>query len=177
MRKVMPWTVLVLALAMVPTAGTAQEEGRRGMRPPAEAQQRRAELERQIRQQFLAQLAVRLDLTREQRGRLVEVLEEGAEARRVLAAESRQLRHDLMTAVRDEDAPMAVYEELLAGLREVRERERSLEEREATSLSAFLDARQQAMFLMMRMQLNERVRRMQGFGRGGPGGGGGAGLY
>lgn len=172
--KGLTWLVMVLALA--PAAAMAQGRPGEG-RPPAEArQERRAELERQVRGRFIAQVGQRLGLTEEQRTRLHGVLEEGAEARRALAADGRALRMRLMTAVRSDATPTSTYEEILAGLRDLRAREQALEEREAAALSRFMDARQQAMFLMMRMQLNERIRRMQGppagRGRGGGMGGG-----
>jgi hypothetical protein len=78
-----------------------------------------------------------------------------------------------MQAVR-RDAPAAAYEELLQRMAELRARELRLEQREDTALSQFLDARQRATFLVLRMQLSERVRGMRatrGGGRPrGPGG-------
>lgn len=169
------WGWMVVAIGLLPVAGSAQEGRPRGG-PPAEAQQHRMELERQVRHQFMGQVARRLDLSEVQRDRLHAVLEEGAEARRALAGESRRLRQELMAAVRDERTPMSTYDDLLARIRAVRQKEQAIENREAAVMSEFLDARQQAVFLMLRMQLNDRVRRMHGAGGRGPGGGPGGGM-
>lgn len=164
---------LVLAALMAPGAVMAQGRG--------PDQERRAELERQIRHRFLASVAERLELTAEQREGVRDVMAEGAQARVDLMRESHRLRVELMQAVRDEDTPMARYEEILEGLEALRTRERAIEEREEAALAEFLDPRQRAVFLMMRMQFNDRVRQMRGMRgegppgiQGGPGGSGGA---
>ena len=152
---------LVVLAAMVPTVGAAQIRG--------PGPDRRAELERQVRQQFLAHVAERLDLTRDQRVQVRDVLAEAAESRRDLALESQALRIDLMQAVRDEDAEMSRFESILERLEALRAREREIEQAEEAALAEVLDPRQRAIFLMLRMQLNERIQQMRG--RGGPGGG------
>lgn len=153
--------IVILALLVGPGALPAQGHG-----PDRD---RREALERQVRTRFMEQIAGRLELTAEQQGRVRETLDEGAAARRALAAESRSLRMDLMQAVRDEDAPMSRFEEILDRLESVREREREIERREEAALAEILDPRQRVMFLMMRMQLNDRIRQMRGVGPGGPG--------
>lgn len=145
--------VVVLGLLLAPGLAAAQR--------PGAQMERRMQLEQQIRRQFLRQLAVRLELSDAQQERIRAVLAEGAEARRSLAGESVELRRDLMRAVQDDDTPMSTFEGILERLESLRERERSIERREEESLSRVLDARQRAVFLMMRMQLNDRVRRMQ----------------
>lgn len=130
-------------------------------------QQRRAQLEQQVRRQFLAQVAERLALEEHQRARLEQVLDQGARERRALAHESAQLRVQLIRAVAEEDATLATYQELLDRRQELGGREQALERREAAALAEFLDARQQAQFLVLRMQLTERVRGMRGQGPGG----------
>jgi hypothetical protein len=134
---------------------------------------RRDRLEAQVRRRFLTQAAQRLGLDESQRGHLEGALRSGAEARRDLMLESRRLRVELMQAVRADSTPPATYEGLLDRLEALREREWELERREAAQLETFLDARQRAAFLIMRMHFNDQVRRMQGAparGRGGPGG-------
>ena len=158
------WLVLLLMLA-VPVPVTAQ----------VGEQDRRTELERQVRRQFLAQVAQRLQLTPEQREQVREVLSARAEERRDLALESAALRIDLVQAVRDEDAPMSRFEAILERLDAMRAREREIQEQEEAALAEVLDPRQRAIFLMLRMQLNDRIRQMRGpMGRGGgpPGDGG-----
>lgn len=149
-----------------------------GQRQP-EAMQRRAHLEEQVRQQFMEQVARRLELSEAQRQGMAEILGEGAEARRELAESSQALRRDLMRSVRDDATPMTTYERLLERLDAIREAERAIERREAERLGDVLNPRQRALFLMMRMQFNDRIRGMRGppqhrggSGSGGPGGGG-----
>lgn len=156
----------VIVLVAVVMAWPAALEGQG---PPG--QNRRADLEQQVHRQFLRQVAQRADLSEEQHERVGAALQEGVRARRDLARQSRDLRHDLMTAVRGEDTPMSTYEGILRRLEAIRERERALELREEERLAAILDPRQRAIFLMMRMQFNDRIRRMQG----GPGGSDGSG--
>jgi hypothetical protein len=168
MRQVIMLLTVLVALAPLTTPVSAQTPPR-GDRERMEAmQQQRAQLERQVRQRFLAQAAERLSLDAGQRQRLDDLLDRGAEARRALARESRQLRGELVRTVADGDAPQATYQRLLQGLRELSAREHALEQREAAALAEFLDARQQAQFLVLRMQLSERVRGMRGDGPGGP---------
>lgn len=158
--------VMILVLLMVPGAVQAQGHG--------PDQERRAELERQVRHQFLTQVAQRLELTEDQREQVRAVLLESADARRDLARESQALRIDLMQAVRSEDAPMSRFEEILDRLEDVRTREREIAQQEEAALARILDPRQQAMFLMMRMQFNDRIRQMRGMpgaARGGAAGG------
>lgn len=158
-----PVALAALILMLAPLGLPAQG-------PPAA--DRRSQLEQQVRRQFLMQVAERARLTDAQRAQVRAVLDEGAVARLQLAQESRDLRRDLMRAVRAEDTPMSAFEEILGRLEAIRERERALERREEERLATVLDARQRAMFLMMRMQLNDRIRRMQGhppaFRGGGP---------
>jgi septal ring factor EnvC (AmiA/AmiB activator) len=145
--------VLTLLTLLMPCTVLAQE--------PEQQPDRRMQLEQQVRGQFLRQVAARLGLTDDQRERVRTVLAEGAESRRDLALESRGLRMDLMQAVRNEDTPMSEFQELLARLEAVRERERAIQREEEEALAGILDARQRAVFLMLRMQFNDRVRRMQ----------------
>jgi Spy/CpxP family protein refolding chaperone len=162
-----PAALAALTLVLAPIGLAAQG-------PPTP--DRRSQLEQQVRRQFLGQVVQRAALTDEQRDQVQEVLDEGAVARLELAQESRDLRRDLMEAVRDEDTPMATYEDILRRLEGIRERERTLERQEEQRLATVLDARQRALFLMMRMQLNDRIWRMQGrspgFRGGGPSDGG-----
>ena len=166
-RRNVPAALAVLILVVAPAGLDAQG-------PPTP--DRRNQLEQQVRRQFLRQVVQRARLTEEQREQVQTVLDEGAVARLELAQASRDLRRDLMQAVRDEDTPMSTYDQILGRLESIRERERALERREEERLATILDARQRALFLMMRMQLNDRIRRMQGhppaFRGGGPPDGG-----
>jgi Spy/CpxP family protein refolding chaperone len=163
--------ILLLGIVMASVLGSplgAQVEG-------PERERRRQHLEDRIRGEFLEQVARRLDLDRSQREAMVEVLREGAEARRELAREGRQLRRALISAVTDDDAPMEAFETLLVRFRELREREWALEREEQERVARILNPRQQAVFLFLRMQFNERIRGMRGPRRGPPGGPGGGG--
>jgi Flp pilus assembly CpaE family ATPase len=172
--------MFVLLLALSPLAAAGQDQTpRRAERPRIEAaQERRAELEQQVHRQFLARASERLGLDQGQRQQLSQVLESGAEARRQLAQESRQLRMALMQAVRSETTSAADYQQILDRMADLREREQALERREDTAFARFLEPRQRAMLLMMRMQMNEQVRGMRmdrpgagtGAGPGRPGG-------
>lgn len=164
MRKAIVFTLLAL---LVPGVAAAQNQGQQP--------DRRMQLEQQVRRQFLTQVASRLGLTDEQREQVRAVLADGAESRRELAVESRDLRIDLMQAVRDEDTPMSEFQELLARLEAVREREQAIQREEEEALARTLDPRQRAIFLMLRMQFNDRVRRMQMGPPAGRGGGPGPG--
>ncbi|MFW6331226.1 MAG: hypothetical protein ACOC3J_05835 [Gemmatimonadota bacterium] len=167
MMKRVLMAVMAAALLAAPAPAGAQERG----------PDRRAQLEQQVRRQFVMQVARRLDLSESQRERMGEVIRVGAEARAALARESRELRLDLMEAVRDEDATPQRYAALLERLDALRDRERELERREEAAIAEFLDPRQQASFLIMRYEFNERVRGMRGPGaRGRPGGGPGGGM-
>ena len=159
--------VLVVLAMMMPAVAVAQERG--------PDQERREALEQRIRGRFLAQVSQRLGLSQEQRVDVQEVLSESADARRDLVLESQALRIDLMQAVRDDDAEMSRFESILERLEAVRAREREIEQAEEAALAEILDPRQRAIFLMLRMQLNDRIRQMRG-ARGGPGMGGGPGA-
>lgn len=163
-------TVLATLLALGPLASPmVGQTPPRGDPQRIEAmEQRRAQLEQQVRRQFLVLAAERLALDARQRERLGEVIQEGADARHALARESRQLRIQLIRTVAGDDAGMATYQQLLDRMQELAMREQALERREAAALAEFLDARQQAHFLVLRMQLSERVRGMRGEGRGAP---------
>ncbi len=158
-----------LVLALSPLATVAQEVPTRGQRPRHEAaQERRAELEQQFHRQFVARAAESMALSNAQQQRLHQVIQAGAEARRELARESRQLRGEIMQAVRAQDTPMATYQRLLDQTSAMREQEHALARREDAALAEFLDPRQHAMFLVMRMQMMDQVRGMRG-GRQAPG--------
>lgn len=156
---------IVLLVLLTPATGLAQGRG-----PDPD---RRAELEQRVRQQFLRHVADRLDLTAEQRTRVREVLAEGAEARRDLALESQALRIDLIQAVRDDEAEMARFEAILERLEAIRAREREIAQQEEAALAEVLDPRQRAVFLLLRMEMNDRVRQLRRHGPGGMGGGSG----
>jgi hypothetical protein len=157
-------SVALLLAVLWPAVGHAQDRPRPpGDRPRAERQEaRRAELEQQVTRQFVAQAAETLGLDSRQRDRLHGVLRAGAEERRELARQSRELRMELMRAVRTESTPNATYEGILARMSQLRQAERALERREEAALAQFLDARQRAQLLVLRMQLNERIRGMRG---------------
>jgi hypothetical protein len=163
---------LVLTLMSMPTVSEAQTPPR-GDRPRAEAaQERRAQLEEQVNRQFMVRATERLGLDQRQQARLEQVLEEGMRSRRALAGESRQLRMELMQAVRSADTPPTTFERILARMATLREREQQLASREDAALAEFLDPRQRAMFLVLRMQMTEQVRGMRGARPGGPRNGG-----
>lgn len=67
----------------------------------------------------------------------------------------------LMAAVRD-SADVATFERRLEDLAGVRREEQALEAREEARLAEFLDARQRATFLIMRMRFNDQVRELRG---------------
>lgn len=156
--------IILAVLSVAVLAGPVEAQAGQGR----DRAQGRAELEEQVRHRFMEQVSRRLELSAAQRQRMVAVLQEGAEARRELSGESREVRRELMQAVRQEEAAMATYERLLERMAAVREAERALEAREEARMAEVLDARQRAIFLMMRMQLNDRVRGMRRGG--GPGG-------
>lgn len=158
MRPVTALTLILVLVATSPDVVDAQTPPRGERQRVEAAQERRAQLERQVRQRFMSQAAERLQLDPAQRDRLDELLRTGAEARRTLAQESRQVRMRLLRSVAAEDTAAATYQPLLDDLATLREREHALERREAAALAEFLDARQQAQFMVLRMQLNERVR-------------------
>jgi Spy/CpxP family protein refolding chaperone len=154
--------VIALILVLGPALNTAYGQvPPRPSRPPAESlQERHAELERRVRENFLAQVAARLQLTQRQRGQMDAVLRDGAHARRELGRDSRQLRAEMARAVAEQGTPDAAFSRLLVQMAELREREQALERQELERLAEFLSPRQQATFLMLRMQLNERIRGM-----------------
>lgn len=162
-----PLWLVILALLAATVPAAAQVGGA--------DQNRRAELERQFRRQFMMQVAQRLDLTADQREEMRQVLSARAEERRDLALESQALRIELIQAVRDEDAAMSRFEDILSRLEALRSKEREIESAEEADLAEILDPRQRAIFLMLRMQLNDRIRQMRGPGPGaeGPPGTGG----
>jgi hypothetical protein len=152
---------LALGLALLLAVAPAEGQIPPGDRQPHDAMiQRRAQLEQQVRQRFMAEVSRELGLESAQRERMETVLRQGAENRRSLAMESRQLRMDLVQAVRDPATPAPEFQRLLNRMNGIRAREQALERREMEALAEFLDARQQAQFLVLRMELNERVRGM-----------------
>jgi hypothetical protein len=151
---------LALALAVAAASADAQVRPRAERQQTEAALERRAELEQRVRERFLAQVNERLGLDAAQRARLETVLRQGAEERRALALESRQLRVELVRAVADTASPFVRYQQLLDRMSDLRTREQALERRETAALAEFLDTRQQAQFLVLRMHLNERVRGM-----------------
>lgn len=172
MRTVAMMVLALAALAGPLAAPLAAQEGQEGQ-GRAEAVERRMQLEQEVRQRFVRQVARRLQLTDPQREAFTTTLRQGAEARRELAEESRALRRELLTAVRDDAAPLSTYERLLERLQAIRESERRIERREEARLAEVLDARQRAVYLIMRMQFNDRVRGVRGPPAGRrPGGGG-----
>lgn len=162
MRRLGP--VVLMLVVLWPGQAYAQDRPRPPAdRPRGEAlEARRAELEQQVTRQFVAQAAEALGLDARQRERLHGVLRGGAEERRNLARQSRELRMELMRAVRTESTPTATYEGILTRMAQLRQREQALERREDAALAEFLDARQRSQLLVLRMQLNERVRGMRG---------------
>jgi hypothetical protein len=156
--------VVLILLVLWPGHAYAQDRtGPPADRPRAQGQEsRRAELEEQVTRQFVAQAAEALALDAGQRDRLLVVMRAGAEERRELARQSRELRMELVRAVRTDASPMATYESILVRMAELRQREQALEQREEAALAGFLDARQRGQLLVLRMQLNERVRGMRG---------------
>jgi hypothetical protein len=166
MRRIMGAVLMLVVLA--PAAADAQDRPRpQADRARPEAQEaRRAQLEQQVTRQFTAQAAETLGLDARQRDRLLAVMRAGAEERRELARQSRELRMELVRAVRTEATPVATYDALLRRTAELRQREQALERREEAALAEFLDARQRAQLLVLRMQLNERVRGMRGGAQG-----------
>lgn len=156
--------LMALILCVSPALATAQDRAvPRTERPRVEAQQeRRAQLEEQVRRQFVTRAADALGLDAAQRNRLDEIMRGGAQERQRLARESRELRMELMRAVRSDAVPNATYERLLARLSDLRQREQTLELREEAALAEFLDPRQRAQLILLRMQLNDRVRGMRG---------------
>jgi hypothetical protein len=162
MRRTLTTVVLLVALAPLVSPAHGQTPPRARGQDVEAMQQRRAQLEQQVRHQFLAQAAERLALDAGQREQLEAVLRRGAEARRALAQESRQLRIELLRNVADERTTIAAHQSLLDRMRNLQSREQELERRETAALAEFLDARQQAQFLVLRMRMNERVRGMRG---------------
>jgi hypothetical protein len=162
MRRLGP-IVLMLGVLWPAHANAQDRTGPPADRPRAQAQEsRRAQLEEQVTRQFVAQAAETLALDARQRDRLLAVMRAGAEERRELARQSRELRMELVRAVRTDATPTATYESILTRTAELRQREWALEQREEAALAGFLDARQRGQLLVLRMQLNERVRGMRG---------------
>lgn len=165
-------TITLLALLVALSPLVSPVSGQTPTRPDRERmetmQQRRAQLEQQVRSQFLDKVTERLSLDTGQRERLDGVLERGADARQALARESRQLRIQLIRTVAADDGALVTYQRLLDRMQELRAREHALEQQEAAALSDFLDARQHAQFLVLRMQLTEQVRGLRGEGPGRP---------
>jgi chromosome segregation ATPase len=170
MRAALALTVLLVATPLASDV-RAQTPPRGEPRRIEAAQERRAELERQVQLRFVDQATERLGLDPAQRERLAEVLNAGASDRRALARESRQLRTELTAAVRDADTPPAAFHRLLDRAARLRDREQALERQQDAALAEFLDGRQRAEFMVMRMQLNEQVRGIRGGRPGGQPGG------
>lgn len=156
--------LMLVAVLMLPGLADAQDSARRRMQ--RDMMQSERQLEQRIRERFMGMAAQRMALDSVQRVRLREVLREGAEGRLELARQSRELRVLLMEAVNDGGTSAATYESLVRQMRELGEAEHALEQRELDRLGEFLDPRQQAVFLAMRMRFNEQVQRLRGPGPG-----------
>lgn len=146
MKKLM----VVLALACAPSFAAAQL-------PQA---QRREELETQIVQRFLDNVASQLQLGAESRGRLEQHLRQTAAGRRSLAQNGVQLRGQLLRAVRDESTSDAEFTRLIGEMTRLRDQEENLWKADQEALSRILTPRQHARFVMMWLRFNEQVRDM-----------------
>ena len=146
MKKV----IFILVLLCAPTLANAQV-------PQA---QRREELETQIVQRFLDNVASQLQLDESRRGRLEEHLRQTAAGRRLLAQNTVQLRGQLLRAVRDESTSDTEFTRLLGEMTRLRDQEEIMWKADQEALGRILSPRQHARFVMMWLRFNEQVRDM-----------------
>jgi Spy/CpxP family protein refolding chaperone len=158
MRKRTVGIALALAVLAAPTAAQVVPRGQMG---------RRAELQARVHERFMDQVAQRLGLDQGQRDRLSSVLRQTMEDRMALAQEGVRVRQHLFAAVQDTATSDQELQRLLDQLRDLRQREFELANREDAAMAEILTPRQAAQLLVLRARFNERVQeiRRQGPGR------------
>ena len=156
---------LTLALVIVPAHVEAQVRGgRAGGRanlPPraqVQAENRRANLERQVLQRFVEQSGREMGLTAATQTELGRILDASVDQRRALTVESGQLRQKLSEALRNDRTTDNQFRDILKEIDDLREREHSLWKKEQDGLSKTLSPRQQAQFVVRWLRLQDNIR-------------------
>jgi len=119
---------------------------------------RRAQLETQLLQRFVAQAGREMQLDAASQGRLARIVREVAAERRDLNMSAVELRQRLAAATRDQATPEAQFEQLLLEQEQLRAREQQIWQREQTRLGQVLTARQRAQFSLLWLRLQEDAR-------------------
>ena len=170
---------LVMALlVMVSVEGIAAQ--RRGPPQQRQGSGRRTQMERMIRGRFDAMVRQRLELTDEQQQSFQEVLAGFREQRLEFVQDEQRARRELMNLGVEGELTDDRASEALQEMIRRREEEVRLFKEEQEALVGVLSPRQLLRFMVMREQLNQRIRSIRaGGGRGmgrPPGPGPGAGL-
>jgi DNA-directed RNA polymerase sigma subunit (sigma70/sigma32) len=120
----------------------------------------RAVLERQIIQRFVQQTAAEMALEPETRRQLQELLEESNRERRGMFASSLELQRSLRDAIRDPATPDTEYARLLAEANALRRMEHERWQRDQSRIAELLTPRQQAIFVLRWIRMQERIQEM-----------------
>ena len=172
-------TLMKTALLAASLAVTATAVGRDvvsaqgvppGQRPLApRAAQRRDALEAQILNKFVNRASQEMSLDQAQRAKLADVVHASAGRRKALNQRTLEMHRRIMDALRNAGTSQDAFTQLLASHRQLRREEQDIAETEQQELQRFLNARQQAQFLMMWIRLQENARQIQAQSAG-PGG-------
>ncbi len=173
-----PISLLLALIVTVGVDGLAAQRGGPPQQGPGEG--RRARMEQMIRGRFDAMVRERLRLTDEQSQQLEDVLSGFREQRRGFMQNEQSTRRQLMNLGAEDEFTEEQATEALQGMLRLREEELRLFREEQEALVGVLSARQLLHFVVMREQLNQRIRSIRGGGGRGmgppPGRGPGAGA-
>lgn len=154
-RRARHWRLMLLC-GLVPTA-VVVPAGLHAQVPGAEAPRRQA-LEQQVLQRFVQRAMTEMALPASARPALVQVVRETSTERRRLNLEAVLLRRRLAGAVRDTGTSDPTFEQILLEMRQLREREHALWQREQERLRQILSPRQLAQFSLLWLRLQEDAR-------------------
>jgi hypothetical protein len=150
----------ILALVLLPASLAAQQRGRALSQGGRQGAPPRAALERQIISTFVARTGEEMALAPEGRQQLERILQDSHARRRQLGMDAAELRRRLAAAVRDPGTADTQFAALLREADELRRREHALWERDQQEISSALTPRQQAIFVLRWVRLQERIQQL-----------------
>jgi hypothetical protein len=163
-------TIMVLCTSLVALlpfdAGAQGPPPRPGapQRPNAQQQRqaaRRDALELQVLNRFVKRTSDEMSLDQGQRTRLLDVVRNSSLKRKQLTQRTNELHRRMAVAIRDQSTSPETFTRLLADHQQLRRDEQQITDAEQNDLRAFLSPRQQALFLMQWIRLQENARAVQ----------------
>ncbi|MGQ0563218.1 MAG: hypothetical protein ACT443_15260 [Gemmatimonadota bacterium] len=123
-------------------------------------QQRRQELQREIGDRFMRQVAKQLRLDEATQSKLEQHLRQTGEQRRDLAERSQILRIQMVRAARDSATADAELRRLLSEATALRQKEEDLWQADQASLARILTPRQHVQFVFLWLRFTDQIRDM-----------------